>query len=155
MNKKLLSLLGVIIIVIGAIIYYTNIQVKENTTSPDTQTSSTVSENSATSQISSVISDTSSIPPESATQYRFRNQNLLNQHFEKHGKDMGFASVSEYEQAADRVIKNPNALHKTEAEDGDYVYYVESTNEFVILSKDGYIRTYFLPDAGIAYYNRQ
>lgn len=35
------------------------------------------------------------------------------------------------------------------------VYYVESTNEFVIVSTDGYIRTYFKPDAGISYYNRQ
>ena len=44
---------------------------------------------------------------------------------------------------------------KIQAEDGDDVYYVESTNEFVIVSTDGYIRTYFNPDAGITYYNRQ
>lgn len=64
-------------------------------------------------------------------------------------------SLKEYEKAASAVVTNPDALHKTEAEDGDDVYYVESTNEFVIVSTDGYIRTYFNPDAGIAYYNRQ
>lgn len=87
--------------------------------------------------------------------YKFRNQKLLNSHYEKHGKEMGFSSAKEYEKAASAVVTNPDALHKTEAEDGDDVYYVESTNEFVIVSTDGYIRTYFNPDAGIAYYNRQ
>lgn len=87
--------------------------------------------------------------------YKFRNSSLLNQHYDKHGKDMGFASAAEYEKAANIVISNPQSLHKIESEDGDDVYYLEATNEFVILSKDGYIRTYFLPDAGIAYYNRQ
>ena len=46
-------------------------------------------------------------------------------------------------------------VRKTEAEDGDDVYYIESTNEFVVVSADGYIRTYFKPDSGIRYYNRQ
>lgn len=37
----------------------------------------------------------------------------------------------------------------------DDVYYLESTNEFVIVATDGYIRTYFKPDDGKAYYDRQ
>lgn len=88
-------------------------------------------------------------------EYRFRSKKLLNQHYEKHGYDMGFKNAAAYEAAASKVINNPDALTKTEKEDGDYVYYVEATNEFVILSKDGYIRTYFEPDRGIDYYNRQ
>ena len=87
--------------------------------------------------------------------YHFRNNNLLEQHFEKHGKEMGFPDRESYEKAASDVINNPEALHKTEKEDGDYVYYVEATNEFVILSLDGYIRTYFLPSGGKKYYDRQ
>lgn len=90
-----------------------------------------------------------------AAEYCFRNEKLLNQHYEKHGIEMGFASAEAYEKSASDVINNPNALHKTEAEDGDFVYYIESTNEFVVLSKDGYIRTYFLPDSGIRYYEKQ
>ncbi len=88
-------------------------------------------------------------------EYKFRNQNLLNQHYEKHGKDMGFKDAQEYEKAASAVVNNPEALHKTEAEDGDDIYYIEATNEFVVVSTDGYIRTYFLPDRGIDYYNKQ
>lgn len=88
-------------------------------------------------------------------EYRFRNSKLLNQHYDKHGKEMGFASALEYEAAASDVVNNPNALNKIEAEDGDFVYYVEETNEFVVLSTDGYIRTYFLPDSGKKYYDKQ
>ena len=89
------------------------------------------------------------------TEYYFRSDYYLDQHYEKHGKEMGFASPEEYEAAASAVINNPDALTKTEKEDGDCVYYVEATNEFVILSTDGYIRTYFEPDDGLAYFNRQ
>ena len=92
-------------------------------------------------------------------EYHFRSKKLLNQHFEKHGEefadDFGYNSAAEYEKGASDVINNSSALHKTEAEDGDGVYYIESTNEFVILSTDGYIRTYFRPNGGIDYYNRQ
>lgn len=93
--------------------------------------------------------------PPQETEYKFRNKNLLNQHYDKHGKDMGFSSPEEYEKAASKVVNDPEALHKTEAEDGDDIYYIEATNEFVVVSTDGYIRTYFLPDRGIDYYNKQ
>lgn len=85
----------------------------------------------------------------------FRNVDLLNEHYQKHGVEMGFSSATAYENAARNVVNNSNTLHKTEAEDGDDVYYLESTNEFVIVSTDGYIRTYFKPNDGIDYYNRQ
>ena len=68
---------------------------------------------------------------------------------------MGFKSAGDYEKAASDVINNPAALYKTEKEDGDHVYYLVSTNEFVVLSKDGYIRTYFKPDQGKKYFDRQ
>ena len=87
--------------------------------------------------------------------YYFRNTKLLNQHFEKHGKEMGFETPESYEKAASNVINNPDALSKTEKEDGDYVFYIVETNEFVVLSTDGYIRTYFKPDAGKKYYDNQ
>lgn len=101
------------------------------------------------------ITEANVTEPPQETEYKFRNKNLLNQHYEKHGKDMGFSSAEEYEKAASKVVNDPNALHKTEAEDGDDIYYIVATNEFVVVSTDGYIRTYFLPDRGIDYYNKQ
>lgn len=90
-----------------------------------------------------------------ATVYAFRSEKLLLDHYKKHGIEMGFDSAEAYAEAANQVIHNPDVLHKLEAEDGDDVYYLEATNEFVIVSTDGYIRTYFNPDDGIDYYNRQ
>lgn len=87
--------------------------------------------------------------------YYFRNQSTLDSHYEKHGIEMGFSSAEEYEAAASDVANSPDALHKTEKEDGDDVYYIEATNEFVVVSTDGYIRTYFLPSGGKAYFDRQ
>ena len=77
----------------------------------------------------------------------------------KHGQefadDFDYRTAKDYEKGASDVINNSEALHKTEAEDGDGVYYIEATNEFVILSTDGYIRTYFRPNGGKSYYDRQ
>lgn len=88
-------------------------------------------------------------------EYTFRTEKYMNEHFEKHGGDFNYMTAKEYEQGASAVVNNPKALHKIEAEDGDDVYYLESTNEFVIVSTDGYIRTYFKPNDGIKYFNRQ
>lgn len=85
--------------------------------------------------------------------YEFRKPRYLTEHFEKHGEEFPYDTEEAYLQGANMVINNPEALHKLEAEDGDDVYYVEATNEFVVVSTDGYIRTYFKAD--MDYYNRQ
>ena len=63
------------------------------------------------------------IPTEdkNGAQLEFRSEKLLNEHYEKHGIEMGFSSADEYEDAAEDVVENEDALHKIEAEDGiDY-----------------------------------
>ncbi|MBQ6074629.1 MAG: hypothetical protein IJK86_00570 [Lachnospiraceae bacterium] len=85
--------------------------------------------------------------------YRFRNKVLLESHYDKHGKEMGFRNAKEYEAAASAVINNPASLYKTEKEDGDHVFFLEDTGEFVVLSVDGYIRTYYY--ATRKYFDRQ
>ncbi len=92
---------------------------------------------------------------DTTTTVRFRNTRLRQEHYEKHGIEMGFTSPEAYEQAAAAAVQNKDALHKLEEEDGDDVYYLESTNEFVIVSTDGYIRTYFYPSNGKDYFDRQ
>lgn len=87
--------------------------------------------------------------------YTFRSDAMLQEHYQKHGIEMGFVSSEEYLFSANKVINNSKSLHKLEQEDGDDLYYLEASNEFVVVSTDGYIRTYFYPDDGIEYYNRQ
>ena len=108
-----------------------------------------------TEESEEAVSEEPAVEEVTVAEVTFRNQKLLDQHYDKHGIEMGFASAEEYELAAYKVIIHPDTLHKIEAEDGDDVYYREETNEFVVVSQDGYIRTYFNPSAGIDYYNRQ
>lgn len=85
----------------------------------------------------------------------FRNETMWEEHFEKHGNEFGYKSKEEYLKGANEVINSPTSKQKTEAEDGDEIYYDEEKNEIVFVSTDGYIRTYFKPNDGINYYNRQ
>lgn len=94
-------------------------------------------------------------PEVEISDHTFRSKKLLNDHYKKHGLEMGFDTAEEYVENANRVISSPDVLYKLEEEDNDHVYYLEETNEFVVVSQDGYIRTYFNPSAGIDYFNRQ
>ncbi len=88
-----------------------------------------------------------------ASHLTFRTEEKLQQHFDKHGWETGTANPDEYLAAANAVIANPDAEHKLQAEDGDDLYYLDPTGEFVVVSPEGYIRTYFITDR--AYFERQ
>ena len=105
--------------------------------------------------VSEALAESESKQEEAKYAYTFRNEQLLNDHYEKHGIYMKYKSPEKYLKGANRVIADKNTLHAIEAEDGDDVYYLERTNEFVVVSKDGYIRTYFCPEDGIDYFHRQ
>lgn len=85
--------------------------------------------------------------------YKFRKKAYLDQHYEKHGIEMGFASAQEYLEAANAMIAHPDVLTKKEKEDNDDVYFLEATGEFAVVSTDGYLRTYYLADKD--YFERQ
>lgn len=89
--------------------------------------------------------------------YTFRNESLYESHYKKHGAEFGKITKEEYLRKANELINSdsPDVLHKTEKEDGDFLFYNQKTNEFLVLSTDGYIRTYFKPDDGIKYWERQ
>ena len=121
------------------------------------ETAPTVEE---TSEAVEVTSDEGyPVVDDSYVAYHFRSKKQLNEHFEKHGAefdgDLDYQSAEDYVEGASDVINNDDALFKYEKEDGDGVYYIEATNEFVILSKDGYIRTYFRPTKGKKYFDKQ
>lgn len=132
--------------------------VSQQTTSKITSTKKTASGTTASKKQTTTKSQPAT-EAKAYVEYKFRNKKYLSEHFNKHGgeftKDFGYKTAAEYEKGASDVINDPDALFKYEAEDGDGVYYLEATNEFVILSKDGYIRTYFRPSKGRDYFDRQ
>ena len=85
--------------------------------------------------------------------YTFANDDRLNEHYEKHGIEMGYVSAADYLAGANAVINNPNALVKNGSEN-DTIYFVEATNEIVFLSQYGKIRTYFIC-SGKDYFDKQ
>ncbi|MCR4838716.1 MAG: hypothetical protein K5897_07270 [Eubacterium sp.] len=129
----------------------------EAASSEAAQTEAALSEAAQTEAVSSEAARTEAASSETKTEitYWFRTKAQRDQHYEKHGKEMGFASAEDYLRAANEVVKDPSSLHKIEKEDGDDVYYREADNAFVIVSTDGYIRTFFYPSGGKSYYDRQ
>lgn len=89
-----------------------------------------------------------------AKTYTFRTNEFFTSHYEKHDEEFGEITKEEYLLNANELINSKSALTKTE-EDGDLIYYDSENNEFLVLSTDGYIRTFFKPDAGMDYFNRQ
>jgi hypothetical protein len=80
-------------------------------------------------------------------EYTFANESLWVEHFNKHRYEFGYATKEDYLNGAINVINNPNALTRTQ-DDGDTCYYLQATDEFVVVSSDGNIRTYFKPGDG-------
>lgn len=134
--KKIIVYILIALLVIVAVINGINVLV------PD--------DNSTTTKVNGTLAITQQVQ---LKEYKFRNQKLFTQHFQKHGAEVGANSEEEYLKMANAVINNPNVLTKTEAEDNDMVYYVKDTREFVVVSTDGYIRTYYLADYD--YFQRQ
>ncbi len=126
------------------------------TTSKKQETESTSAVTTTTAKQTSSKEETATVTEEKKeyVEYWFRTKKLRDSHYEKHGIEMGFSSADEYRKAASDVINDPDALSKIEKEDGDTCYYIEATDEFVVLSTDGYIRTYFNP-GGKDYFDRQ
>ena len=139
--QKRYPILAAIILLFAAYFgWYENDQSKDNIFGQAGQVSQAIQSSQASQSVQSTLT--------------FRSESLREDHYQKHGIEMGFASAKEYENAAAAVVSDSRALHKLEKEDGDDVYYLKDTNEFVIVSTDGYIRTYFYPRDGIEYFER-
>lgn len=139
----------------------TTAEISSDTSASQQETETTTSAESSAEYTTTTAETTATAPQTtaaaavSAPSPHFRNEERLKEHYEKHGIEMGFATPAEYEAAAAAVVNSPDALNKLEKEDGDDVYYIESTNEFVIVSTDGYIRTYYHPTNGKEYFDNQ
>jgi pyocin large subunit-like protein len=79
------------------------------------------------------------------------------EHWEKHGREFpGLHNEQDYVSAANTFVHHPPAgtLTKQDAR-GDMLFYQPSTDTFAVMDARGEPRTFFKPDNGMAYWNRQ
>ena len=94
-----------------------------------------------------------------ATGTQFRNKDRFEEHYEKHvidQQEFGDITREEYMALAqDLVDSGRDGILSKVDEDKNTLYYDPETNSFAVVSKDGYIRTFFKPAQGQKYYDRQ
>ncbi|MEW5953609.1 MAG: hypothetical protein AB1815_07695 [Bacillota bacterium] len=88
---------------------------------------------------------------------QFRDASYLRGHWVDHGWQYGPVSREGYLRIAQRLTNSTQSRDVLIKKrwNGDIVFYRISTNDFAVVSKDGYIRTLFKPNGGINYFNRQ
>lgn len=87
----------------------------------------------------------------------FRSEQRLYEHFRKHGRDVGAASVSDYlarAQALRDATPGGDVLEQRRA-DGVITRFDRRTGCFIAFDDDGTIRTFFRPNQGETYFRRQ
>ena len=86
------------------------------------------------------------------------NKKSLDKHFDWHGKSMGFGSKESYKQHAIKfanTIDKKNCVSFIDGKTGATYKYNKSSNEFAIITKNGYVATYYKPKEGYNYYKEQ
>ena len=79
----------------------------------------------------------------------FRKPRKRADHFSDHGADFSAVDEFDYERKADAFLSLPAVapiLEIIRPREGDTIRYNSVTDEFGIISHDGYIRTYYIPD---------
>jgi pyocin large subunit-like protein len=87
----------------------------------------------------------------------FRDRSHLTEHFEKHGAEFGRISIEDYLRAAQTLRDRPAGGEVLESvrSDGVVTRFDRASGAFLAFDRDGVIRTYFRPNDGEAYYQRQ
>lgn len=100
-------------------------------------------------------------PPSPTSQVRsdvgFRTPRLLEEHYRKHGREVGARSEEEYLRMA-QALRDRSAggeVLQEERTDGVICRFDRSTGLFLAYEPDGVIRTCFKPNDGEAYFHRQ
>lgn len=138
--KKLLAFLFIAII-LGLFFYFDH-------SSLFVQSASKSSKNNTVS--------TSDAPSVETSKARWTSDNLI-KHWKKHKKEFPeYKSAAEYGNAALRFFENPpeDTLFKKRS-NGDNLYYHPPRNLFGVTTKDGIPKTFFKPNNGIKYWNKQ
>lgn len=85
------------------------------------------------------------------------NKNTLQDHFNRHGSQMGCHNKDAYEAHAVKfanTVDRKNCVSFIDKNNSTYKYN-KKTNEFAIITKDGFVVTYYSPKGGYDYYKAQ
>ena len=88
---------------------------------------------------------------------RFETPENMQKHYDKHIDKYGNISISEYIALANELVnaKDTDDIERIVRSDESTAIYRFSTNDFLVITKDGYIRTFFKPDDGEAYWREE
>ena len=88
---------------------------------------------------------------------RFETPEKTQKHYDKHIDKYGNISISEYIALANELVnaKDTDDIERIVRSDESTAIYRFSTNDFLVITKDGYIRTFFKPDDGEAYWREE
>ena len=82
----------------------------------------------------------------------FASEELLASHFADHGVELGLETAEDYLAAANQFFEGGEGVEVFEFTNGDVGFYNEATNEFGVLTENGVIKTYYMPEGGIEYW---
>ncbi|HXJ41273.1 MAG TPA: hypothetical protein VNH18_18470 [Bryobacteraceae bacterium] len=87
----------------------------------------------------------------------FRTQHLLDEHYAKHGKEFGNVTQDQYLKLAQQLrdSRPGKTVLELKRKDGGGAKFDTRNKYFVAYDDDGTIRTFFIPNDGIRYFERQ
>jgi len=87
----------------------------------------------------------------------FRSKLLLDEHFEKHGREFGAISEEQYLHLAQQLrdARPGKDILQVRRPDGGYSKFDRKRGAFGAYDADGGIRTFFVPNDGMRYFERQ
>jgi pyocin large subunit-like protein len=87
----------------------------------------------------------------------FRSREQLNEHYAKHGAEFGAISKAEYLRLAQALRDAPpgGPILEVRRPNGEFSKFDRRHGYFGAYNRDGTIRTFFVPNAGERYFQRQ
>ena len=87
----------------------------------------------------------------------FRSAALLDEHFHKHGAEFGHIDKHEYLRLAQELRDAPvgGPILEARRSNGEFSRFDKRTGYFGAYNPDRTIRTFFIPNAGLRYFERQ
>jgi pyocin large subunit-like protein len=151
-SQKLKSLLGSILLVaiLAALSYYFNTRRAETS-------SNTAQQEEREYRHDRKSVETRDVSTQQNSSVGFASRQKLAQHFQKHGREFGNASLEQYLRIAQTLRDKSVGSDVLEfvRPDGIVSRFEKSTGTFVAFNHDKTIRTCFRPNDGLAYFERQ